>query len=280
MAFLPPSHQPPVRPGPPAGSSPVDPARRPGVVLGLRARQWMVVAIVLGCVYLLVTAAALTGTWVTLNREPTNAELKRAAAAEVARRWQSWPAGRIFPERLSYATTNGGHSEFAGRLGIVPGTDCEPAVDSELGAILRKHGCRALLRATYTDQMQGVVITVGVVVFPDAWAADRAYKEIPPSTPVDAKRSLGVRPALRAAAFPGTAGARFNDAARQDRTSDRGGPYVVLTTSGQSDGRPASAITKVRPGLPFESAPQLGRQVAKALSQQSLPDCSRSEWRC
>ncbi|MFP3961267.1 hypothetical protein SMC26_02965 [Actinomadura fulvescens] len=275
MAFLPPSHQPPVQPGPP-----VNPARRPGVVLGLRARQWMVVAIVLGCVYLVVTAAALTGAWVNLNREPTNAELKRAAAAEVARRWQAWPAGRIFPERLSYATTHGGHSEFAGRLGIVPGTDCEPAVDAELGAILRKHGCRAVLRATYADQMQGVVITVGVVVFADPWAADRAYKEIPASTPVDAKRSLGVRPALRAAAFPGTAGARFNDAARQDRTSDRGGPYVVLTTSGQSDGRPASAISKVRPGLPFESAPQLGRQVARALSQQALPDCSGGEWRC
>ncbi|MFG2005923.1 hypothetical protein ACGFNU_42915 [Spirillospora sp. NPDC048911] len=279
MAFQPPSHQPPVQPGPPAGHL-VEPTHRPGVVLGLRARQWMVVAIVLASVYLMVTAAALTGAWATLNREPTNAELKRAAATEVARRWQTWPAGRIFPERLSYATTQGGHSEFAGRLGIVPGTDCEPAVDSELGAILRRHGCRAVLRATYADQLQGVVITVGVVVFPDAWAADRAYKEIPESTPVNAKRSLGVRPALRAAAFPGTAGARFNDAARQDRSSDRGGPYVVLTTSGQSDGRPATAITKVRPGLPFESAPQLGHQVAKALSQQSLPDCSGSEWKC
>ncbi|MEU5882080.1 sensor domain-containing protein [Spirillospora sp. NPDC047279] len=258
----------------------MEPTRPPGTVLGLRARQWMIVAITLGCVYVVVTAAALTGAWATLNREPTNAELKRAAAAEVARRWQAWPSGRIFPERVSYTTSSAGRSEFAGRLGIVPGTDCAAAVDGELAAVLGRHGCRAVLRATYTDQLEGVVVTVGVVVFPDAFAADRAFKQIPASTPADAVRARGVRPALRAAAFPGTAGARFTDAARQDRTSDRGGPYVVLTTSGQSDGRPASAITKVRPGLPFESAPQIGRQIARSLSQQALPDCSSDEWRC
>ncbi|TDD63141.1 hypothetical protein [Actinomadura rubrisoli] len=246
-------------------------------VLGLRGRQWMVVALVVGCCYLVTSGIALTGAWTTLNRDPTNAELQRAANAEVARRWEAWPASRVFPGQLSYSMDDE-HSEYAERTGIVPDGGCEQGVDSELATTLRKHGCKAVLRATYVDQLQGIVTTVGVLVFPDPWQADKAYKELPDSHGPDGTGT--VRPALRAAAFPGTAAARFTDAARQDRTSDRGGPYVVLTTSGQSDGRPAAAITKERPGEPFAMAPQIGHAIARSLSVRALPDCSKSEWRC
>ncbi len=251
---------------------------RPRVtVLGLRARQWMVVAIVLAGTYLVTTGIALTGTWTTLHRDPTNAELQRAANAEVARRWQAWTAERIFPGRISY-TPDDGRSEYATRTGIVPDTTCEQAVDAGIMTTLRKHGCKAVLRATYTDQLEGIVVTVGVAVFPDPWEADKAFKELPDSHGPDG--TGGVQPALKAAAFPGTASAKFTDAARQDRTFDRGGPYVVLTTSGQTDGRPAKAITKERPGEPFTVAPQIGRTIARAMSIRSLPDCSNREWRC
>ncbi|WP_433327466.1 hypothetical protein [Spirillospora sp. CA-294931] len=249
----------------------------PSVVLGLRARQWMVVAIVLGCCYLAASAAALSGAWATLNRDPTTAEIERAANAEVARRWEAWPAGRIFPDRLPYAPDKGS-SELATRVGIVQDTSCEAAVDPELATLLLRHGCRAVLRATYADQLQGVVVTVGVVAFPDAWKADKALKEIPVERASDTKP--GVQAAVRAAPFPGTASARFNDAARQDRGQDRGGPYVLLTASGQSDGRPAAVLEKERPGEPFSLAPQLARTIARTLSTQALPDCSSSEWRC
>lgn len=245
-------------------------------MLGLHGRQWMVVAVVVAGCYLAATAVALVGAWTTLNRPPTNAELQRAAGAEVARRWQAWPAQRIFPERLPYRV-RAGRSEFASRQGISSATECDTAVDEEIAAVLRRHGCRAVLRATYADQLEGVVVTVGVVAFDDAWRADRALRELPAPLP---DRSRGVRPALRAAAFPGTAAARFTDGARQDRSSDRGGPYVVLTTSGHADGRPAAAVAKDRPGAPFALAPQLGRHIAKALSTQALPDCSSREWRC
>ncbi|QXJ24587.1 hypothetical protein AGRA3207_005939 [Actinomadura graeca] len=301
MAFLPSSQQPPPRrppypPGPPAA----DPRRPPAgpfggmpagappgmavpppgpkiTVLGLRARQWMVVAIVLAAVYLVTTAVALTGAWTTLHRDPTNAELQRAANAEVARRWQAWTVERVFPGRISY-TPDEGRSEYATRTGVVPDTACEQAVDAGILTTLRKHGCKAVLRATYTDQLEGIVVTVGVAVFPDPWEADRAFKELPDSHGPDGTGS--VQPALKAAAFPGTASATFTDAARQDRTFDRGGPYVVLTTSGQSDGRPAKAITKKRPGEPFGVAPQIGHTIARAMSIRSLPDCSSREWRC
>ncbi|MDL4772068.1 hypothetical protein [Actinomadura xylanilytica] len=246
-------------------------------VLGLRSRQWMVVALVLGCCYLLLSAVSLTGAWASLHREPTNAELQRAANAEVARRWQAWPADRIFPDRLSYKPEDG-DGEFATRTGIAASTTCEDAVDAELAATLRKHGCRAVLRATYTDHLEGVVVTVGVVAFPDPWRADRAYQETPGAR--EPEQSGGVRPALRAAAFPGTASGRFADAARQARTADRGGPYVLLTTSGQADGRPAAAIKKDRPADPFTLAPQIAHTIARSLSMRSLPDCSSREWRC
>nr|BFE34086.1 hypothetical protein GCM10010200_063370 [Actinomadura rugatobispora] len=249
----------------------------PATVLGLHARQWMVVAVALGCCYLVVAAVALTGAWAMLNREPTTAELQRAADAEVARRWEAWPAGRIFPERVGYDLGRG-RSEFASRVGIAAQGTCQTAVDPEIAAVLRRHGCRALLRATYTDQLRGVVVTVGVAAFADAWKADRAFKELPTAALPD--RSSGVRPALRAVSFPGTAAARFIDAARQDRTADRGGPYVLLTTSGHADGRPATAVTKEHPGDPYALAPQVARGISRPLAQKALPDCSRREWRC
>ncbi|GLZ06968.1 hypothetical protein Acsp03_44340 [Actinomadura sp. NBRC 104412] len=249
----------------------------PATVLGLRARQWMVVAIVLGCCYAMVCAVAGVAAWTTLTREPTTAELERAANAEVARRWQVWPAGRIFPERLPY-TVRRDKTEYASRLGIAAEGNCQNTVDPEIASVLSRHGCRAVLRATYADQLQGIVVTVGVAAFPDAWKADRAYRELPKNPAAD--RSSGVRPALRAVSFPGTASARFLDAARQDRTSDRGGPYVMLTTAGHSDGRPAAAITKRLPGNPYAFAAQLADAVVRPLSARAVPDCSSREWRC
>ncbi|MFB4312661.1 hypothetical protein [Actinomadura sp. 21ATH] len=274
---MPPPPVPPAPSGPPAPSASGPPAPAPATVLGLRARQWMAVAAALAGCYLMTSGVALTGSWALMNREPTNAELQQAALAEVARRWQVWPAGRIFPERVAYSR-GGGESEFATRVGIAPQTACDTAVDQEYAPVLRRHGCRGVLRATYTDQLQGVVVTVGVAAFPDQWKADKAFRELPPNA--DPDRSGGVRPAVRAAAFPGTAAARFTDAARQERGTDRGGPYVMLTTAGYADGRPAEVTTKKHPARPFLMAPQVARGIARPLSTQSLPDCSSREWRC
>ncbi|MQY03560.1 hypothetical protein ACRB68_16040 [Actinomadura sp. RB68] len=249
-------------------------------MLGLHARQWMVVAILLGVCFSALSGGALTVAWAALTRPPTNAELQRAADAEVARRWRTWPAGRIFPERLAYALP-GGRTEYAARVGVLPDTSCAGAADDQVGEVLRRHGCRAALRATYTDQLQGVVVTVGVVAFPDAWKADAALKEMPPSSAPDADRPVPVTPALHAVAFPGTASARFTDAARQQRFAGRAGPYVVLTAAGQADGRPAAAVTKRRPGSPFALAPQLAEEVARPLATRPLPDCAaKKEWQC
>ncbi len=254
------------------------PAEPPGpprpTVLGLRARQWMLVAAALACVFALVGGTALVSAWTSLTRDPTNAELQTAARAEVARRWEAWPAERIFPDRIAYEVRRG-RTEYANRAGIAPESDCAASVDPSVAAVLTRGGCRAVLRATYVDQIQGVAVTVGVAAFADATTADRVLRQ----TPTD-QDGTPVRNSVRAVAFPGTAAARFTDPVRQDSTADRGGPYLVLTSSGETDGRPAAAVAERRPNFPFAVAPQLARQIARTLGVQAMPDCSRPEWKC
>ncbi|HEY9240704.1 MAG TPA: hypothetical protein VIP48_01890, partial [Streptosporangiaceae bacterium] len=65
------------------------------------------------------------------TRRPTVAERAAAAATAVARRWRTWPAGRIFPATLGYTTTllNTG---TARRVGISPDDQCAAALDPAL----------------------------------------------------------------------------------------------------------------------------------------------------
>lgn len=254
----------------PPAEIPYGPIPPPGPprVLGLPGRYWALVACALAVGYVAMAAIAVTGVVRVVNRKPTAAELRQAADAEVARRWRAWPSGRIFPERLGYVPRRAAQ-EFATRAGIAPDIGCAGSVDASVAPILQRHGCRAVVRATYTDQLEGIAVTIGVVAFPDQQAAFRARQELKASAT-----------ALRAAPFPGTAAARFGDPARQAGTSERAGPYLLLTTAGQTDGRPAAAIRDRRDEEIFEIAPQLAHTVGRTLAQRALPDCSRAEWEC
>jgi hypothetical protein len=235
-------------------------------VLGLGGRQWLVVAACVAAGYLLLSTVALAGLWTNLHRAPTNAELQQAANVEVAGRWESWTAGQIFPDRLPYEVV--GEGEYARRVGMDSRTDCTGTVDQAIVPILARHGCRAVLRATYLDQLEGIVVTVGVVAFPDEQSAYQARKEL-----------AGDPTSLRALPLPGTAAARFTDPARQDGSAERAGPYIVLTTAGQTDGRPATTVRKGREGI-FDVAPQLAHAIGVPLAQRALPDCKAKEWTC
>jgi hypothetical protein len=235
-------------------------------VLGLGGRQWLVVAAAVAAGYLLLSTVALAGLWADLHRAPTNAELQQAANVEVAGRWQAWTAGRIFPDRLPYVVV--GASEYAHRVGMDSHTDCAMAVDPALVALIQRYGCRAVLRATYLDQLQGIVVTVGVVVFPDeqsAYQARLALQSAPDS--------------LHALPLPGTATARFTDLARQYGSAERAGPYIILTTAGQADGRAARTVLKGREGI-FDVAPQLAHAIGAPLAERAMPNCKAKEWRC
>jgi hypothetical protein len=74
-----------------------------------------------------------------------------------------------------------------------------------------------VLRATYVDQLQGVVYTLGVLAFASGRGAEGFVRGLPP----DRSGVIG----LSALAFPGTASAAFGDAARQASTAQRQGAY-------------------------------------------------------
>lgn len=171
-----------------------------------------------------------------LPRTFTRTQSREIMAWEVGQRWRTWPAGKIFPARISYRLTGsvlGGSTSLvltARRIGIAPQAGCEQATDPALGRLLDRHGCLAVLRATYADATGALAVTVGVVVLPSASAAARASSAALPSQN---------GPGLRAVPFSHTVVAGFGDPERQLRLTWKlaPGPYLILATAGYADGR-------------------------------------------
>ncbi|MCK2213002.1 hypothetical protein MF672_004210 [Actinomadura sp. ATCC 31491] len=235
------------------------------------SRPWPTLVVASALTLVCAVAAGVAGSTAgaELTRGPTAAELRAAATREVAERWRAWPAGRVFPASLPYAAEQGGE-ERARRVGISPDTSCEH-LDPSAAEALRRAGCRALLRATYIDALRGVLVTVGVAVLPDEPAAARARSAFPEGgEPV---------PGLRPLAFAGTVADRFTPAVRQTGSVRQAGPYLVLTTAGEVDGRPGGAVGEPRPTV-FAFAAELAEEVLAALSTPVMPDCDGEEWRC
>ena len=206
-----------------------------------------------------------------LIRKPRPAEISAATAQGLAQRWERDSAGTIFPAKIAYGTdllTN----ETATRVGIGTTDTCAAALDNTLTSLAARYGCRAVVRASYIDALDGVVYTVGVLAFPDPTASARFYNQMP-----------GARfPAtgLRALALAGTPAARFDDAARQASAAQHTGPYVLLAVAGYADGRSASSTGERRPSA-FSPAGQLLTVVTGPLRQVEVPNCqNKSEWSC
>jgi hypothetical protein len=236
-----------------------------------RRRALLVACVVLACLGCL-AVAALAGRAAVAGqtRPPTPAERAAAAAAAVAARWRSWPAGRIFPAALGYTTTLRGR-ETARRVGISPDYRCAAALDAALAGPAREEGCRAGIRASYVDGLNGVVYTTGVLAFPGRAQAAAFTRRLPSSRPPATT--------LRALAFPGTASARFTATARQTATVRQDGPYVLLTVAGYADGRPAAA-TGEYDAVAFSAAGQLAREILAPLNRAAVVNCARRQWSC
>jgi type VII secretion-associated serine protease mycosin len=205
-----------------------------------------------------------------LVRKPTPAELSAAAATGTAQRWEREPAGQVFPARIAY-TTSLNTTETASRVGIAPAGECAAAVDGTLTNQAQRDGCVAALRADYTDQLRGVVYTLGVLAFGSNARASDFYDNLPSAQyPATGLRALGM---------PGTAAALFGEAARQLASAQLAGPYVVLAVAGYTDGRPASAAGERR-DVVFEPATQLATAVATPLAKPVAVRCGGMEWSC
>jgi hypothetical protein len=200
-------------------------------------------------------AVSLTGVAVQLlPRHFTVEQQRQIQAWEVMRRWQLLPAGQIFPASVSYqlsAKTLQDQDPLqlnAFRVSIAPPeSDCAKAVTSAaVGAVLRKNGCQAVLRATYVDATRSFVMTVGVAVLPDAAAALSAHAKLATLRLAAARQANGASllPAGVLVLRYGGAGGRTYDYNRQISASFTAGPYVVMYAAGYSDGRPRVPVSR------------------------------------
>jgi hypothetical protein len=254
---------------PPSAPTPYSAPATPRHRLGRRRRWRITVALAVAAACLGVAIAAGEKAHAELTRPPTAAQRSAAAAAAVAARWRSWPAGRIFPARLGYSTGLLTH-ENASRAGIGQGFTCAAVLDGAAASLASRDGCRAAVRAAYLDQLEGTVYTIGVLAFPSA-ARAAAFAQAAGAERLPA--------GLRALALPGTASVRFSEAARQAAVSRAQGPYAVLAVAGYADGRPAAATGQARPSV-FSPARQLVRVIAARLAQPVTVNCASPEWSC
>jgi hypothetical protein len=204
------------------------------------------------------------------TRAPTAAQRAAAAATAEADRWRTLAAGQIFPAVLSYSTSML-TTETANRIAIGTQTACVSAVDPAFAALATRDHCAAGLRASYLDQLQGIVYTIGVLAFPTARRASAFtaglsadHADVFPLTPL---------------ALPGTASSLFSPQARQAATTRQAGPFVILTVAGYADGQPAGSGQETRPDI-FAPAAQLAATVADPLTAPVQVNCRSPQWSC
>jgi len=219
---------------------------------GRGRRAAAVIALILGLAGFAVSAIGVAIQ--VLPRHFTAEQQRQIQAWEVHRRWQAMTAGQIFPASVSYplparTLLDTAPLELTAYLvSIAPQqSDCGRAVTSAAaGAALRRHGCEAVLRATYVDATRSYVMTVGVAVLPNAAAAVSADSGLTPPK-LAAARAAGQAGRLAAGVlvvrFSGPAADRY-DYNRQISKSFTAGPYVVMYAAGYSDNRPRVPVTE------------------------------------
>jgi hypothetical protein len=215
-----------------------------------RRRAAALVALALGVAGLAVSAAGIAVQ--LLPRQFTVAQQHQIEAWEVAGRWQELTAAQIFPATVSYSLSAGvlGDTEplslDAVRVGIAPQSGCAQAVTTAAAAaVLRRSGCRAVLRATYVDATRSYVLTIGVAVLPDVSAARDASRGLSPAR-LEAHRSGRadqLAPGVLVVRFRGAAAQRY-DYSRQIAATFNAGPYLVMYAAGYADGRPRVQVSE------------------------------------
>jgi hypothetical protein len=209
---------------------------------GRRQRGWRrglsVAALALGMAGLAASAAGVAAQ--LLPRTFTAAQQQRITAWQIGRRWRTLPAGKIFPATVSYQLPGyalDAPAELpltATRVGIGRQASCAATAEAAAGAVLARHGCAAMLRATYLDSTESLLVTVGVAVMPDDSGAAAVASQL--------SRGPQPRPGVRPLAFPGTLAARFGSRQRQLSWAVSAGPYLILSTVGYADGMPVEPV--------------------------------------
>jgi hypothetical protein len=245
-------------------------------------RAVALIALTLGLAGLVVSAAGLATQ--LLPRQFTAAQQQQIKNWEIASRWQQLAAGRIFPASVRYqlpATLLQDATSLnldARRIGIAPQSGCGAGITtSAAAAVLRREGCRVVLRATYVDATRSYVMTVGVAVLPSDAAATKAYLSLSQPRPT-AARSAGagrLDAGILVVRYHGTAAAMY-DYSRQISASFAKGPYLVMYAAGYADSRPWVPLASDRySDTEMTSLAQgVARSVADTLAAQpASPHC-------
>lgn len=177
-----------------------------------------------------------------LHRKLSASQMEQITNWEYGKRWRTLPADAIFPASVSYPPPAGLYGDpaltlAARRVGVAGQASCAAAADPTAAAVLDHDGCQALLRATYVDDTDSYVVTVGAAVLPGSAQAAAAARTIAHATGAD-----GLGPAVRTVRFAATPAAGFTDSRRQLSGVVSAGTYVVLYTVGYADERPREPV--------------------------------------
>ncbi|MDT0345650.1 hypothetical protein [Streptomyces litchfieldiae] len=234
----------PVGPHAPAGPPPTAPALPGGALLRAvtsRASARLIGALVCGVLGTGLLGGAAAGAWLAGGGDDRSS----AEAAFDQRRglWREIPVDELFPPELTGEGAGPGGSDRRWiRVAVAPDSDCEEAFDPLLTEVLATVGCHRLVRATYTDETETSVTTVGLL-FTEADTEQMAGLSARLADEgLDTRTDLLPRPY----AAPGTLAADFGDAQRATWTIGVPPelPVLVYALTGFADGR---AVTTPQP---------------------------------
>jgi hypothetical protein len=178
-----------------------------------------------------------------LPRKFTASQRQQITDWEYGQRWRTLTAGTIFPATVSYTAPSAldddpSLSLSAHRIGIAGQATCAAAVDPAAAAVLDRDGCSAVLRATYVDETDSYVVTLGAVVLSGSAKATAAAAAI--TREAD---PAGLGPTVDTVRFTGTQAAVFTNARRQLSGAVPAGTYLILYTVGYTDDRPKEPVS-------------------------------------
>jgi hypothetical protein len=193
-----------------------------------------VVCLVLGAGLL---SGAAAGAWLTGDSgDPSSAE---AVYEDGRSLWRDVPVDQLFPAELAGEGAGpGGADRRWLRVGVAPDGGCDQVFDPLLAEVLSGVGCHRLVRATYVDETETSVTTVGLLFTQASESLMAQIKER------FRDEGLAERPDLmpRAYAPPGTVAETFGDEQRHTWTVRvlTELPLVVYAVTGFADGRTAT----------------------------------------
>ncbi|WP_338315564.1 hypothetical protein, partial [Streptomyces bohaiensis] len=143
---------------------PVPPAPLAAPAVPRAPRSPLRVAAVALCVVLAagLLGGAAVGTWLTT--EPPEVTAAERAFDERRALWRDLPVDELFPPRIAGEGAGPGDADRVWiRTGVAPDSGCAEVFDPALLDALAQAGCHRVIRATYTDDTETSVTTVGLL---------------------------------------------------------------------------------------------------------------------